>query len=367
MEAYERFHYKRRITIMRKKMIPVFLTFFMTLFAWQVSAQLTFRTTSPSTIAYYEYLPSDYNSNSNKYPVVIFLHGIGERGPNTTDKSILADNIYKVAKLGPPKHVKNGYRPPFILISPQLKSNYGSWPTWYVLEVINYVKKKLRIDEKRIIITGLSLGGGGTWTMAQEYPKLFAAVVPVCGGYNNTSKAVNIGKENLPVWASHGDIDNVVPMSKTVNMVKAINATTPTPSPLAKLTIYKNVKHNAWDYAYRTDHSLHNPNVYEWMLKQVNKKNTGNYIPTANANSDQTKYLSSTSSTTIYGSGSDSDGSIVSWNWTKMSGPSASLSGTTSKTLKVSSLKEGTYIFRLTVKDDKGNTDSDYVRVKVKP
>ena len=72
----------------------------------KVSAQQVFKTTSPSVIAYYQYLPSDYNNNSNKYPVVIFLHGIGERGPNTTDVNILDDYIYKVARNGPPKYVK---------------------------------------------------------------------------------------------------------------------------------------------------------------------------------------------------------------------------------------------------------------------
>lgn len=331
----------------------------------KVNAQLVFKTTSPSAIAYYEYLPSSYNSNSNKYPVVIFLHGIGERGPNTTDKTILGDNIYKVANLGPPKFVKSGTQFPFILIAPQLKSNYGTWPSSYVMEVINHVKKYLRIDERRIYLTGLSLGGGGTWVTAQDYPKLFAAVAPVCGGYNSPSKASALSKENLPVWAFHGDKDTVVPLSRTVNMVNAINTCVPTPSPLSKLTIYPGVAHNAWDYAYRTDHSLHNPNVYEWIVSKTNTVNAGNKIPLAKANSDQVKYLSSATSTTIYGSGSDGDGKISSYQWTKISGPSATLSNTTSAALKVSSLKEGKYIFRLQVKDNNGNTDSDYVKVTV--
>lgn len=332
----------------------------------KVSAQQVFKTTSTSTIAFYEYLPSDYNGNSNKYPVVIFLHGIGERGPNTTNIQTLKDNIYKVAKLGPPMHVKNGTKFPFILISPQLKNNYGTWPSSYVMEVLNYVKTYLRVDERKIYITGLSLGGGGTWVTMQDFPELFAAAVPVCGGYNSPSKAYKIAAENLPVWASHGSIDDVVPMSKTVNMVNAINASTPKPSPLAKLTIYTGVKHNAWSYAYRTDHSLHTPNVYEWMLGFSNTINKGNKIPVANAGADQTRYLSSTVSTTISGNATDTDGTIVSYEWTKLSGPGATLSGTTTKTLKVNSLKKGIYVFRLKVKDNSGNTESDYVKLYVK-
>jgi dienelactone hydrolase len=330
-----------------------------------VNAQLVFKTTSPSVIAYYEYVPSDYNANSNKYPVVIFLHGLGERGANSTNPAILDDQIYKVAKLGPPKFVKNGTKFPFILISPQLKSNYGSWPSSYVMEVINHVKKYLRIDERRIYITGLSLGGGGTWVAAQDYPKMFAAVAPVCGSNNTLSKACNIASENVGVWAFHGDRDSTVPKSRTINMINAINNCAKKPNPLAKLTIYAGVNHNAWDYAYRTDHSLHNPNLYEWMMSKTNTYNGGNKIPVANANADQVKDLSYGSSTTISGSGSD-DGS-VSYLWEKISGPSASLTNATGASLKVSGLQAGKYMFRLRVKDNYGNTDCDYVKVTVNP
>lgn len=334
-------------------------------FAFATSAQQVFRTTSTSVIPFYQYLPADYNANSNKYPVVIFLHGIGERCPNTTDKNVLDDYIPLVAKLGPPMYVKNGTKFPFILISPQLKNNYGSWPASYVLEVLNYVKSYLRVDEKRIYITGLSLGGYGAWTMMEDYPKLFAAAAPVCGGYNHPSKAGNIAKENLPVWAFHGTKDNVVKYTVSTNMVNAINASTPKPSPLAKMTLYSDIYHDAWKYAYRTDHTKHSPNMYEWFRLYTNNYNGGNRIPTANANADQTKYLSSATKTTIYGSATD-DGSIASYRWTKIAGPTATLYGVDTKTLTVSSLRAGTYYFRLTVKDTAGNSDSDYVRIIVK-
>src|SRR5690606_6351044 len=110
-------------------------------------SQQIFKTTSTSVIGYLEYLPKDYKNNTNKYPVVIFLHGVGERGPNSTDAKKLEKGIEPITKLGPPKHVKKGEQFPFILISPQLKVSFGDWPSWYVLEVINHVKKTLRIDE----------------------------------------------------------------------------------------------------------------------------------------------------------------------------------------------------------------------------
>jgi len=346
-----------------KLMVAVILTMMFGAAA-NVNAQQVFKTTPTSVIGYYEYVPQDYNANSNKYPVVIFLHGIGERCPNTKDIATLSSSIYMVAKCGPPKYVKNGTQFPFILISPQLKNNYGDWPPNYVMEVINYVKTYLRIDERRIYLTGMSLGGGGAWYTAQDYAKVFAALAPVCGSRNLTSKAINIANEDMPVWAFHGDKDTVVPYMRTVNMVNAINVCKP--NPLAKLTIYPGVAHNAWDYAYRPDHTLHNPNVYEWMMSKTNTVNAGNKIPVASAGGDQTKYLSSGTSMSLTGSGSDADGSIVSWNWAKISGPTATLSNTTGTTLKVSSLKAGTYMFRLQVTDSKGNTDSDYVKVTVK-
>jgi predicted esterase len=326
------------------------------------SAQQTFKTTKESVIGYLQYLPKNYSSNSEKYPVVIFLHGIGERGIASTDPATLETTISAVAKLGPPKHAKNGYEFPFILISPQLKNSYGSWPVWYVMEVINYVKSTLRIDEKRIHITGLSLGGGGTWSTIQDYPKLFASASALCGSSNNLSKACGIAAENLPVWAFHGDKDTTIPYSRTVNMVNAINSCSPAPNPSAKLTIYPGLGHNVWDRAYATDHTYHNPNIYEWMMSYSNRKNGSNYLPSAAAGADK----SYSSTTTIYlsGSGSDSDGTISAYRWTKISGPSATITNPSSESTSVT-VGSGTYIFRLTVTDNGGATDSDYIKVTV--
>jgi hypothetical protein len=346
-----------------KKLILFNLTLFLA--ATVVSAQQTFRTTKASVISYLEYLPEGYDGNSDKYPFVIFLHGNGEKGPNTTDTTLLKQYINLVAKHGPPKHVNNGTSFPFILISPQLKSNYSTWTSSYIMEVINYCKTYLRIDERRIYITGLSLGGGGTWVAAQDYPALFAAIAPVCGGYNSTSKACGIAAENLPVWAFHGDKDTVVPLSKSQSMVNAINACLPVPNPLAKLTIYAGVGHNAWDYAYKPDNTLHNPNVYQWLLSYTNNYNKGNKIPVANAGADKT--IAGKTVDIITGSGSDTDGSIVSYSWKKLSGPAATLANTTNATLSLSGLTLGTYVFQLQVTDNTGNTDTDYIKVNVNP
>lgn len=327
-----------------------------------LKAQQTFKTTSETVIGLLEYLPDGYNSNSNKYPLVIFLHGVGERGANSTDRATLESTIHLVAKLGPPLHAKNGHKFPFVMVSPQLKNNYGSFPVWYIMEVIEWAKKTHRIDEKRIHITGLSMGGGGTWNSIQDYPRLFASAAPVCGATNSTAKASVIAAENLPVWAFHGDADTTVPLSRSSVMVNAINACSPTPNPKAKMTVYPGVKHDAWGRAYRADHTYHNPNVFDWMMAQVNTKNGGNAIPTANAGADKT--YSGVSSITLTGSGTDSDGSISSYSWSKMSGPAATISNASAASTSVA-VSAGTYMFRLTVKDNFGNTDTDYVKIVV--
>jgi dienelactone hydrolase len=320
--------------------------------------QNTFRTTTKSVIGFLEYLPNNYNSNSDKYPVVFFLHGLGERGPATTDIATLKAGVGPVERNGPPKYTKAGTDFPFILISPQLKKNYTDWPLTYVQEVIDYCKTYLRIDERRIYICGLSLGGGGVWTQAQTYPKMFAAIAPACGSRNTISKATYIAGEDIPVWAFHGDSDTTIPYLRTVNMVNAINSYRP--SPLAKVTIYPGVNHNCWDRAFKPDHTYHNPNVYEWMLKCSNTLNGTNKIPVCNAGTDKS---TTSTSASITGSGTDSDGSIASYSWAKVSGPTATLSGTTSSCLKVSNMKAGTYLFRLQVKDSRGDTDSDYIKI----
>lgn len=328
-----------------------------------VHAQQTFKTTKASVIAYLEYLPKDYNSNSDKYPVVIFLHGIGERGANTKDINVLRQSVQTVTKWGPPKYVSNGTQFPFILISPQLKNNFGTWSSSYVMEVINYVKTYLRIDEKRIYLTGLSLGGGGAWFTAQDHPELFAALAPVCGGYNTPAKACDLASENLPVWAFHGDQDPIVSFWTSVRMVNAINNCTPAPSPKAIMTIYPGVGHDAWKNAYRTDHTLHNPNVYEWMLSFKNTVNAGNKLPTANAGADKTV---SGTRVTITGSASDPDGVISAYQWTLLAGPDgAILKNNTSRSLDVSNLKSGEYMFSFRVTDNGGASDTDYIKLKV--
>lgn len=324
------------------------------------NAQQTAKITS-SGIGYLEYLPQDYNKNSNDYPIVIFLHGIGERGATSTDPATLLNSVLKVANVGLAKYIKYGQQYPFIVISPQLKSSYGTWPANYVMDVLNHVKKYLRINERRIYITGLSLGGYGTWTTLGAYPGVFAAAVPICSGGNALSKACAIAAENVALWAFHGTDDDIVSYTVTTKMINAVNACTPQPDPLAKTTLFPGLKHNIWDKVYKET------NAINWMISFTNgtaSSTTTNNHPVVSAGAD--KFLTlPTNEVYIQGSASDSDGFIASYTWTKTYGPSASMGGNTTSKLRAYNLVEGSYIFRLTVKDNDGASKYDDVKVTV--
>lgn len=334
-----------------------------TLMSFLGHAQQTAKITSSNT-AYLEYLPQGYNNNTNLYPVVISLHGIRERGTTSTDPATLKSSVLKVANVGLPKYVKYGAQYPFILISPQLKSSYGTWPAAYVMDVLNYVKKTLRIDPKRIYITGLSLGGFGVWTTLGAYPEVFAGAIPICAGGSALSKACGIAAQNVPVWGFHGDSDGIVSYTVTTKMVNAINACTPKPSPLAKATLFAGAGHIIWDRVYNQTNAL------DWMLGYTNgtaaPTTTTNAAPQVNAGTDIVEYLP-TNTALCNGSATDSDGTISSYFWKQLSGPStATLENKYTKSMKASNLKEGTYSFRLKATDNSGATSYDDVKVIIK-
>jgi predicted peptidase len=186
------------------------------------------------------------NSEANKSPLIIFLHGMGERG----------DNINAVKRHGPPKMAENEKDFPFIVVSPQcLKDERGKgwWNSKDLSLLLDYVKKTYHVDEDRIYLTGLSMGGFGTWKWAAENPREFAAIAPICGG-GNPKDAKKYGK--LPVWAFHGDADKTVKIELSKRMVDAIKAVKGN----VKFTVYPGVGHNSWSKTYA------NPELYKWFL-----------------------------------------------------------------------------------------------------
>jgi predicted peptidase len=142
---------------------------------------------------------------------------------------------------------------PFILASPQCPAKEW-WTEQPVLELIDHLEETLRVDSSRIYLTGLSMGGYGTWHFATLAPKRFAAVIPVCGG-GVPYKMRWI--PHLPVWAFHGDADTAVPLAESTRLIAALERQG---NEQAKMTIYEGVGHNSWTETYD------NPKLYEWML-----------------------------------------------------------------------------------------------------
>jgi predicted peptidase len=179
------------------------------------------------TMKYLLYLPKGYEQKPS-WPLMIFLHGAGERG----------DDLALVKKHGPPKLINAGQQFPFIVVSPQCPN--GRW--WKPLELtalLDEMMGQYKIDKERIYLTGLSMGGFGTWSLAAYPPKRFAALVPVCGGgkpYWSESLAP------IPVWAFHGAKDSAVPLERSQKMVEALKKK----GGNVKLTVYPKAEHDSW-------------------------------------------------------------------------------------------------------------------------
>ena len=188
-------------------------------------------------------LPKDYTQQKS-WPLVLFLHGAGERG----------DELKLVKKHGPPKLIDNGKAFPFIVVSPQCPKDVW-WEPIELTALLDEIIKNNNIDEDRIYLTGLSMGGFGTWRLAAHSPDRFAAIAPICGGGEPywTRRF-----PHLPTWAFHGAKDRVVPLERSQEMIDAVKKN----GGLPKLTVYPEAGHDSWKETYN------NPQLYEWLLAQ---------------------------------------------------------------------------------------------------
>lgn len=184
---------------------------------------------------------------NGKWPLLVFLHGRGERG----------NNLNLVKKHGPAKIVESKDLP-FVIASPQCPRTDLWWKPKIVAGLVDELLENHPIDPSRVYLTGLSQGGFGTWATAAEYPEKFAAVAPVCGG-GKTEWAKKYG--TLPIWNFHGDADKVVPVRLSRVMVEAIKKA----GGKIKHTEYPGVRHDSWTKTYR------NPKLYEWFLSHSQK------------------------------------------------------------------------------------------------
>jgi predicted peptidase len=199
---------------------------------------------TPERLDYLLSLPEAYETDAGKkWPLVVFLHGSGERG----------DDVNKVALHGPPKRVSEGEKFPFILVAPQCPAETW-WTEQPVLELVDHIEAVYRVDASRIYLTGLSMGGYGTWHFATLAPHRFAAIAPVCGG-GVPYRMREI--PHLPVWAFHGAKDTVVIPDESARLVEALKKFG---NNSVKFTVYPEAAHDSWTETYE------NPELYRWLL-----------------------------------------------------------------------------------------------------
>lgn len=221
---------------------------------------------------YQEALPARYDSTTKAYPLLIFIHGVGELGNGSSD-------LWMAANIGTPGFIKNNKFPAsftangktfsFIVLAPQFKA----WPnSTDVNAMITFAISKYRIDTSRIYVSGLSMGGGATWEYAAGYNSRIAAIVPICGASGPTNeKAQKIAQAGIGVWAFHNLDDGIVSSSNTTGYVNKINSYNPTTT--ARMTLWPTGGHDAWTKATDPTYKENGMNMYEWML-QFSKKSS---------------------------------------------------------------------------------------------
>jgi len=207
----------------------------------------SFQKTVTKTVScrYLLFLPRDYGREEKPWPLIMFLHGAGERG----------SDLEKVKVHGPPKIVEKQKDFPFIVVSPQCPEEKW-WPGQIdiLINLLDDIESRYNVDKDRVYLTGLSMGGYGTWSLACEYPERFAAIAPICGG----GQRLLAGKlKDMPIWAFHGAKDKTVPPERSQEMVDAVNSR----GGNAKLTIYPDAAHNSWTATYD------NKELYDWFLQ----------------------------------------------------------------------------------------------------
>jgi predicted peptidase len=213
------------------------------------------------------YVPRDYDG-SRAWPLILFLHGKGECG---------RDGSRQLSVGLAPELLARPERWPFLVLFPQKPDEDDEWEQHEtaLLAMLDEVAGRYQVDPDRVLLTGLSQGGHGTWVLGARHPDRWAALVPICGyagaptgrpavrslssRFDGSAAELAPALSRLPIWAFHGDADQTVPVAATLELVAAVQGAGGSP----KLTVFPGVGHNSWDSAYRS------PQLAEWMLQQA--------------------------------------------------------------------------------------------------
>ena len=194
-------------------------------------------------LGYLLYLPENYGKPQERSPLLLFLHGAGERG----------NDLSLVKVHGPPKLIARGQHLPFVVVSPQCPEKQG-WNAKTLLALLDDLSARLSLDKDRVYVTGLSMGGAGTWSLIAAEPDRFAAAVPVCG---HSHPLAAHSASRVPTWVVVGDRDSTGLVGNSRGMVNSLQAMRAD----VKLTIYSGVGHDSWTQTYGT------PELYDWLLR----------------------------------------------------------------------------------------------------
>jgi predicted peptidase len=197
-----------------------------------------------SELRYVISLPRDYRETNQRWPLIVFLHGGSGRG----------DDINLIKQYGPPRHVSEAADFRFVVLSPQIPEGEIWSDSDGVISLLDEVLAHYAIDPKRVYLTGMSMGGRGTWYLAYKYPNRFAAIAPIAA-FQTIPEHWARNLRNVPVWAFHGDKDTIAPVSDDQLMIDAIKGQGGNP----RLTILSGRGHDIGD--------VFNKDLYDWFLE----------------------------------------------------------------------------------------------------
>ena len=198
-----------------------------------------------ATVRYLLYLPGDYDqAKDTAWPLVLFLHGSGERG----------DDVDRVKIHGPPKLVASGKQFPFVLCSPQCPAN-SRWNADELDQLVDTLASTYRIDRQRLYVTGLSMGGSGTWSLIAAQPDKYAAAMPLCG--RGDLQAID-KLAKTPTWVLVGGKDRPETVQNCQDMANALTKA----GGKGRFTLYFELPHDCWTTTYNAGET------YDWLLAQ---------------------------------------------------------------------------------------------------
>ena len=330
----------------------------------------------PGTIVnYLAYFPEEYYRDSTRnFPFLIIFNGDGEK---TWPATVVSNEMWKLLKYGPAKLIDQGKDFPFVVITPQ--TGFAGWDEYtvntngvetqlpfkgaFMANIVENMERRYHLDPSRLYISGLSLGGGATYSFFQQMPEKIAAAAPIAGWGNPTTACEAKG---VGVWSFHNANDGTCPLVADEAVIDAINSCKP--KTLAKLTIYNpGYGHGGWNETYE---NFSKGNVYDWFLTNVKSNETpedgSNKSPLVYGGSDLTVPVN-VGKVVLQGKADDSDGKIESYEWKQMSGPQdVVLENIQSPTVTLKNLSPGRYTFRLTAKDNGGRSAFDEIVLDVK-